>query len=541
MSRFFREKQTTLQGVIALESPLPYYSFGEIRESLIGVHSRRWAVVVALAAAASFCLVINSSWKATPDSALYLELGESLAQGKGFLFNGQPHTYVPPGYPAMVASVAWLGDGFLGYRALMALFGLLTAAVGYLFLLRLCGPDTALLAGGLFALNHALLLNSTYTASDVPFALFALLALHGLLSAATSPRQAMWTIAAGLLAGLTPLIRVNGWGIPPAGAFFLLFSRKSAPFSARLFRSIVFLLVSLVPSVIWAIHKASYPVSYHEGTYLGAVSGRSIETQIAIILKAAWEYVPETTYLLTGASIKTGVLELILPALVLAGIVAAFRLGERLLVPFTVIQYCGLLLSPAGSRYLLMLIPGLYLFLALGMTRFSRWLSHRIGGRSAQWLETRRVLVVGFAVLAVVNLGANGMTIFQARTALEPAGAETERDLPFFTAARRLRDDGGNGIVLTMHPRVIRYLSGLPTVELIRSGVPEHEVWINNPEQIQQLVLSRKPTYLFSDTANTKVYEPTFKALEGLNLTAVRISEGGTSSRFALWRIEPGP
>lgn len=542
MSWFFLgEERITLQGVTVLQAFLPFCAFGEVRQVLTGVYSRRRALVIAALAAACFCLVINSSWKATPDSALYLELGESLAHGKGFVFNGQPHTYVPPGYPAMVAVVAWLGDGFLGYRALMALLGLLTAGVGYLFLLRLCGPDTALVAGGLFALNHTLLLNATYTASDVPFALFALLTLHWLLSAASSPRPVLWAAAAGILAGLTPLIRINGWGIPPAGVIFLFFSLKSAPLSARFSRSAVFLLLSLAPSAIWAVHKASYPVSYHEGTYLGAVSGRDIETQVSIILKAAWEYVPETTYLLTGASIKTGVLELILAALVLAGAIAAFRLGERLLVPLTLIQYCGLLLSPAGSRYLLMLIPGLYLFLALGIKRFSEWLSQRVAGSAERRLEPRRVLVVCFGLLGVLNVGANAITITQARTPLEAGGAETERDAPFFMAARWLRENGSGGTVMTMHPRVIRYLSGLPTVELIRSGVPEREVWINRPEQIQELILSRRPTYLFSDQANTRVYEPAFKALEGLNLAPVRITEAGTSSRFGLWRIGPAP
>jgi len=135
-----------------------YKSFDGLADALKGLHTPGRVVALAALAVLSFGLVINSSWKATPDSALYLELGESLAHGRGYMFNGEPHTYVPPGFPALVAASSWIfGDGFLTYRILMAIMGLLAAGAGYLLIRRLCGPDVGLLVGGLFAVNHDLL------------------------------------------------------------------------------------------------------------------------------------------------------------------------------------------------------------------------------------------------------------------------------------------------------------------------------------------------------------------------------------------------
>ncbi len=108
-----------------------FSQFNEISEVLQGVYTRRRGLVLAIIIVLQFFLIVNDSWKATPDSALYLELGESLADGRGYVFNGEPHTYVPPGFPAIVAVGARLfGESFLTYRMLMALMGLSTVERG---------------------------------------------------------------------------------------------------------------------------------------------------------------------------------------------------------------------------------------------------------------------------------------------------------------------------------------------------------------------------------------------------------------------------
>jgi hypothetical protein len=128
---------------------------------------------------------------------------------------------------------------------------------------------------------------------------------------------------------------------------------------------------------VWESYKAFFPSSVNEGTYFNAITGRTFAYQIEVTLTSIWEYVKETSYALTAAVIKTGFIEWIIPLLVLAGMWVAFKTGERLLLPMIVIQFGGLFLMPAGSRYLILLIPGLYVFLALGVLRVSKWMNER--------------------------------------------------------------------------------------------------------------------------------------------------------------------
>ncbi len=515
-------------------------NFGEIANAVQGIYSTRRVIIVAVLAALGFCLIVNSSWHATPDSALYLELGESLAHGTGYKFNGEPHTYVPPGYPVLVSLWAYcFGANFLIYRAFMAIIGLLTAGAGYLLILRLCGRDTALVVGGLFAVNHALLQNSTYTTSDVPFALISLLALHVTLSAAYGRGGISWIIAAGLMMGLPPLFRINGWGLPPATAFFLFCIWKNRPVGERFGWATVVLLISLIPTLAWELYKSTFPASFHEGTYISALTGRTLFTQISIILKSALDYVQESSYALTGASLKTGVLEFICPVLIIIGIATAWRLGDRLFTPMTVVQAVGLLLAPAGSRYLILLLPGMYLFFGLGLIRVAGWLTKQGEGLS-RIIPGPRLLVLGsFMLMGALNLGHNVITIYQARTPLESYGAESTRDFPFFATARWLKTQPPDTVVMTMHPRVIHYLSGLRTVELVRSGVPEHQAWIEDTDQIRDLVLTKKPGFLFSDASNVGRFKRTIEAIESLGLRLKEVPEAMPvpSGRFRLWRI----
>ncbi|MEW6348190.1 MAG: glycosyltransferase family 39 protein [Thermodesulfobacteriota bacterium] len=584
-----------------------FHPFLELAQAVQGAYNPKRALVVGICAVAGFVLVVNSSWVATPDSALYLELGESLAQGKGYVFNGEPHTYVPPGFPFLVAAVvAEFGKGFLEYRVLMALLGLGTAALGVLLVARLHGRDLALLVGGLFAVNHVLLENSTLTTSDVPFALVVLAGLHALVSAASGARISRpWVLVAGLLIGLAPLFRVNGWGVLPAAALYLLMPtrfpegnnsggnplsesfpgepllKKGCPpdpppttseilsgshlpeisdegtrtgitrpwdahWRTRLVWVAALFVVSVIPGALWDVWRSSQPASFSEGSYYQAVSGRAWWLQLWVMADSLWNYVPETSYALTGVAVKDVLLEFVVPVLTLVGWVSAVRRGESLWAPLVAIQYAGLLLSSAGSRYLIAFLPGLYLFFALGVLEFFQWISQRLHDPVDTRSTSGSLLVGAFVILAVLNMGHNVKTVVQSRYALEPNAAERSRDLPFFEASRWLQDNDPDAVVMSMHPRVLHYLSGCPTVELIRSGVPENLAWVDSPRWVAGLVEEQRPAYLFSDAKD----EPSFAIVQrgvheaGFDLKKIPLKKAGAQidksggGRFNLWKLE---
>jgi hypothetical protein len=509
-------------------------AFAPLTLALEGFSTFRRGLPLGLVALTAFCLVVNSSWTATPDSALYLALGESLARGDGYVFNGEPHTFVPPGYPLLVGAAARiLGADFLSYRILMALMGVITALLGYLLVRRLAGPDAALFAGGLFVINHTVLENSAMTLTDVPFALFTLAALHAVLSARQGKRRIAWTVGAALIAGIPPLLRINGPGVPIALAFSLFCGWQEVEAKRRWLLVGLFLLISLAPIAVWDLWKSTFPAGYGEGTYLDAVKGRSLSYQIWTIADAFWGYFDEMNYALTGVRIKTGFLELIVPLVAFAGMLSAWRGGDRLLVPLTATQYCGLLLAAAGSRYVIFLLPALYLFLGLGILDLCRWLSRR----TRRTVIGSTVLRVSFVVLVVLNVGHNVGTVVQARWPLEANGAENQRSLPFFVAARWLKAHDPEAQVLTTRSRMIHYLSGNRTLPLLRSGVPIDEMWVEDKAGIQDLMSKGKAEYLFSDYREAALYAKVEDALKGLGYRLEEIPEASSPPRYRLFRL----
>ena len=525
--------QCSLDHIRQMNAGLPFTEVGEI---VRGIATRRRELVLALIALGQFCLIVNSSWNATPDSALYLSLGESLARGDGYVFNGEPHTFVPLGFPSILAGAARLfGPDFLTYRLLMALTGLLAAGFGFLFVKRLCGRDTAMLVGSVFVLSHSLVYNSTFVLADVPYALFTFIALNAALSAAEGPRINLWMIIAGLLMGIPPLIRINGIALPLSTALFFYCSWKGLSRPKLLLRILVFLLLALGPFVLWQYWKAGFPVSASEGTYLSSVIGRTWSYQLSVVIGALIYYFPETSLALSGLSLRTGFLELALPILTIVGMAQAFRKGDRLLVPLTVIQFCGLLLTTAGSRYVIFLLPGLYLFLALGVLEAATLL----GAKFTRFPGRSKVLVVFFLVLAITNVGSNINTIWHARNPVERNGAEGQRSLPFFTAARWLKANAPETSILTTRPRIMSYLTGLRTVSLVRSGVPHDQIWLDT-ERLEKLIRDTKPEFLFIDSKDIQYYSLVVKGIESLGYRLKEIPEAVPTTDYHLFRLIPG-
>jgi len=75
-----------------------------------------------------YLLSIGAHWYVTPDSALYLMLGENLADGRGYTLWGEPHRLVPPGYPLLIAAQKRLGLGTIPWLN----FGMAVMTLGVL-------------------------------------------------------------------------------------------------------------------------------------------------------------------------------------------------------------------------------------------------------------------------------------------------------------------------------------------------------------------------------------------------------------------------
>jgi 4-amino-4-deoxy-L-arabinose transferase-like glycosyltransferase len=419
----------------------------------------------------------------------------------------------------------------LAYRGFAALCGFLFTALTYVFVRRTVGPASAACVALLTAVNYSVTLNSTLALADIPFAVVSLLSL---IAAATAPRGPgiVQSIATGFLSGLPALFRINGLGFPPVIALYAYLAAPEASRRMRFFRAAAIFLAGLLPFALWLMYKSSFPESDSEGSYFNAVTRRTFADQAEIVVTAFLAYFRETNLALTGLNIRTGFAEGIVPAIMILGMYVAWRRGERLLVPLTIVQYCGLCLSTAGERYLIFLLPGLYLFLALGALHAGRWIA-----AYRPTFEIQRALAGGFVLLLLGNFIHGLIPISHALAPIEAGGPESERSAPFFTAARYLKTQDADAIVLTTRPRILRYLSGRKTIALMRSGAPEHETWINDSSELRRLILERRPNWVFSDAKDAALYDEVFRILrnEGRNLRLVE--EGSTPPRYQLWEI----
>jgi 4-amino-4-deoxy-L-arabinose transferase-like glycosyltransferase len=518
--------------------PLPKAQpFCQIEEILQGFSTERRVFALFCIAFIEYVLLINNSWNASPDSALYISLGRSLAAGKGYVFNGELHTYVPPGFPFLTCLATKIfGPGFFGLRLMMALTGFLNVLASYLLFRRVAGKNTALLLGTVVALNYALINNSCLVLADVPFALFSTIACLSLFKAAGKEPKILWAVITGAALSVLPLIRINGMGFGPAAAVFLFFSWKEAGLVKRLLFVGLVLAIAYLPIGAWTVWKASFPSSASEGSYYNAVAGRHWSDQLHIVLTAFISYFPETTLAFTGLNLKTGVLEFILPLVAAVGAVVLFRKGERLFVPLAFIQYSGLLLSTAGERYLLFLLPALYLFLAQATLSGVQLLEEK----RRLLINPRRALIYLFAFLTLTNWAHSLVPIFHARTALEKGGPETERSLPYFRAAYWLKTSAPTAKVLTTHARVIHLLSGCPTVTLVRSGVPEQDTWVDDRTGIKKELEKTRPKFLFTDEKNAALYDQVKAAVHELGMDLKEIPEASSPPRFKLFEMVGG-
>ena len=91
MEADIRSNESTGAGAAALSERL-----------LAWVDRRRVFVLVGVVVlyAASF----TGRWRVAPDSALAMSLGRSLAEGAGFVYQGEPHKWVEPGLPWVIAA-----------------------------------------------------------------------------------------------------------------------------------------------------------------------------------------------------------------------------------------------------------------------------------------------------------------------------------------------------------------------------------------------------------------------------------------------------
>lgn len=356
----------------------------------------------------AYLLSYSPHWFVGTDSALYLSLGRNLAEGKGYIYAGQPHTHVPPGLPALLAGLEYIGVGSIAvFNAAMLLMGLLALAASYLLLKSTAGHAWAALLTLVLAFTQEWVQRSGELISDIPFALLVITALSLLYRTDARPRVVCWGLASIFLIAAC-WVRVHGFPIAAAAGLGTLISCwKQDRWKALGVPAALLIGCGISLIVFYSYYKSH--VDPFASSYLHSVSQISGGKVLQTFLRNLGELPNQLCRLLTGQRMPLPV-SILLFCLPIA-IAAARRVVRRETVgPLTIVFYLAAILPViVRTRYLLPLAPLLMLYLIEGWV----WLLG-LTPRIAPPARTR-IILIALAVMLAMNLALVGRLIYQKR------------------------------------------------------------------------------------------------------------------------------
>jgi len=346
---------------------------------------RKAHLLVALAISLFYLASVTNSWVPTPDSALYLMLGENIASGEGYTLWGAPHIHVPPGFPLLLAALFRSGaDAYWCLNLMLAITALVALLLVYQTLRFFLTRDVALLLVSLVAFSHAMHLNTIRILSDVPFMLLVWLGIYAYFRGIDG--RGGWLVlgTSALLASCT--LRAAGLPVLVGAAVGLVFQSRAWHGRVRLGVWLNCLLLMIAPVVagttalLWMRTQGKGLPSY--GGHLARILGRSPLEHVQRVLHNFVNTAPDLSSLLTGqkhSALGPWVMLFWLP--VLLGFWLAWRRKQYLPAAVVFVYVGGLLVrSHLLARYLLPVAPLITLYFIDGV----RWFYDRSLQRSYQ-------------------------------------------------------------------------------------------------------------------------------------------------------------
>lgn len=191
---------------------------------------------LALLVAAIYLLRIDSVAGLILDDAWYMVLGKSLADGEGLrlISSSAPPIVpaVPPGFPALLAIVFAIDPAYpsnlvwLKAVSVLAMFGVGITSWIYFTRYRDMPPAIAFMAAAAIVLTPAMVFLATSTVMAECVFMLAQLATVVAIERATRRERNSATLSAGVMAGVTILVRTAGVAVAGAGLVYFLLQRR---------------------------------------------------------------------------------------------------------------------------------------------------------------------------------------------------------------------------------------------------------------------------------------------------------------------------
>ncbi len=501
---------------------------------------RPWLLGALLACQAAMLLAfhISTSWHSAPDSALYMGLARSLAEGEGYTFNGEFHAMVPPLFPLALAGVMRVfGSSFLALNVFQIVLAMACTPAIFLLMRQLYGRDLALLAAGAFALNFVQWTVASIVMSDLLFVLLATLGMSATAWAAGNG-QARWAgvALAGLGIAAASMTRSNGFVIVPGAALAVWLGWRDRPAAVRLAGAILLAAIALAPVVLWqryaAAHVTGDPLTYLSTSHLSKPLGLMLMGMAGNFFD---KVLTIASNLMVGFNDVPPGLNAILPAVIVIGCVAAMRRREPML-PISLVCMVGVLMMVSGvkSRYFLFVYPGMVVLFLAGAVTIGRWAAR---GRANAPRQVLRGALVFLAVAGAINIGHSIARGVEYRNGEVAGGARVARDQDWFTAARYIRNHGQAGrepLALTSQPRLLFYLARIRGLGLTRGGADLSD------QVYQDMTRRRRPDWLVGDVKERSTARAV-GALRAIGVHLTPVTDAQLTGALKMWRISPPP
>ncbi len=345
------------------------------------------------------------------DNAVYINLAQSLVQGKGYKnlnLPGEPgHTQYPPGFPALLGLVMLIfGESVLAMKFFILACGLAAFYLFYLICLRIF-KERYYLAAAAYILVPVFIIYNHWILSEIPFLLCNLAALYLFMRAEDGKKGFYYPAFA--CAYFAFFIRTTG--IALIGAVFLtLLVRK------RYKELGIFLGGFVILFIAWQVRNSHYPqtggyldqflAKYYYKPELGRIG--IVDFLVRIVNNFVFYFftvIPQSLF----AAVTGRVLLIALGVLSLALLVAGFIVRRRtwsIIEFFLLFGLAVLLVWPevwSSDRFLLPILPVLVIYILLGLTSLRSRLAYALPAVAAFFILANLWAMLAMAQTAVAD------------------------------------------------------------------------------------------------------------------------------------------
>ena len=413
---------------------------------------RGWTAV---AFAVLYILLISPQWLITPDSAIYLLAGQSLADGDGYRVFEQPQGKYPPGFSLYLAGMIRMGLGHMLWLNLgMVTIGLACLLFCYLLIREHTVPQWAFMVTLILASMYQMVLYCTAQLSDVPFMLLVTAGLWGVVRGIR--RGGGWMELGTAFLVLSCWIRLPGIPLALATAPAMLWQSGTAS-RRRVWLNATMLVTGVTLTAFWLYSqdRAAQTTATAPLSYAGTLSSLTQDEPSLFSARIATHFLQgsrQLAQLFTAQRMPSIVAIGLFWVPILAGILWALRKGQYVL-PIALCAYVAgiLIVDVPSSRYYLPVAPPLILFLLSGV----RYLCHCVDTNRRRLAASVTWSLV--AILLMVNLPKDIRQVYRQHTQGQAEGLVAD----WKRAAELMRnhDVGTARFAMSRFAPIVSYLS----------------------------------------------------------------------------------